>query len=81
MLILTRKLGESIMIGDRIEVVLTDLNNGAARIGINAPKEMPVYRKEIYEKILKENRKASSPLLDSAEFEALNRLLSRRIGG
>jgi sRNA-binding carbon storage regulator CsrA len=40
-----------------------------------------VYRKEIYDKILKENRKASSPVLDSAEFEALNRILSTRVGG
>jgi carbon storage regulator len=81
MLILTRKLGESIMIGDRIEVILTEMNNNSVRLGINAPKDMPVYRKEIYEKILKENRKASSPLLDSKEFEALNRILSQRVGG
>ncbi|MDD2650817.1 MAG: carbon storage regulator CsrA, partial [Candidatus Cloacimonetes bacterium] len=59
MLVLTRKQGESIRIGDDIEIVVTDINKGSARIGILAPKSMTIYRKEIYERILKENLAAA----------------------
>lgn len=55
MLILTRKIGESIMIGDEIEVKVTQVKGGKIRLGIKAPPFIPVYRKEIYEAIQKEN--------------------------
>jgi len=81
MLILTRKIGESFLIGDDIEIILTELNKGSARIGIKAPRSFPIYRKEIYEKILKENKKASNAMLDNKSFNSLNDLLSKQLGG
>lgn len=58
MLVLTRKRNESIMIGDNIEVVIVDIHGEQVKLGINAPKAIPVHRKEIYEAIQQENIKA-----------------------
>ena len=55
MLILTRKRNERIMIGDSIEVVIVDLRGEQVQLGINAPKDVPVHRREVYEAIVKEN--------------------------
>ena len=60
MLVLSRHLNETIMIGDNIEVSIVDIKGDQVRIGIKAPKEIKVYRKEIYEAILKENIDAAS---------------------
>ncbi|MCD4829265.1 MAG: carbon storage regulator CsrA [Candidatus Cloacimonetes bacterium] len=81
MLILTRKVGESIIIGDDIEIVVAEINKNSARIGINAPRQMPIYRKEIYEKILRENRKAVRKADDSQSLDQLNEMLSIKLGG
>ncbi len=51
MLILTRKVGESIMIGDSVEVKVLGLRAGQIKIGIEAPKDVQVHREEIYERI------------------------------
>jgi carbon storage regulator len=53
MLILTRRIGEVIMIGDDITVVLLGVKGNQARLGIKAPKDIAVHREEIYAKILK----------------------------
>lgn len=58
MLVLTRKLGESIRIGDSIVVKIVDLDGRHVKLGINAPKNITVNREEIYERIQKENRAA-----------------------
>jgi carbon storage regulator len=50
-LILTRKVGESIMIGDSVEVKVLGLRAGQVKIGIEAPKDLKVHREEIYERI------------------------------
>ncbi len=55
MLILTRKRNERIMIGDSIEVVIVDIRGEQVQLGINAPREVPVHRREVYEAIVKEN--------------------------
>jgi len=81
MLILTRKAGESIIIGDEIEIVLAEMIKISVRIGINAPKRMPVYRKEVYEKILRENQKAARTGTDDHALDALNRILAIKLGG
>ena len=52
MLVLSRKTGESVMIGDDIEVTLVSTEGSKVRIGIQAPPEVPVHRKEIYLEIL-----------------------------
>ncbi len=51
MLILTRKVGESIMIGDSVEVKILGLRGGQIKVGIEAPKDLKVHREEIYERI------------------------------
>ncbi len=54
MLVLSRKKDESIIIGDEIEIIIVDVRGDKVRLGINAPKEVPVHRKEIYEAIQRE---------------------------
>lgn len=60
MLILTRKLGESITIGDNIKVTVLGIYGRQVRLGIEAPLKVVVHREEIYVKIQNENRKASN---------------------
>ena len=55
MLVLARKINESIMIGDDIEVVIIDIKGDQVKLGIKAPKSVAVHRKEIYQEIQKEN--------------------------
>lgn len=65
MLILTRKVNEGIMIGDHIEVRICRVNSDTVRVGIEAPREMAIYRNESYKQIKETNlaalRKVSSP--------------------
>lgn len=58
MLILTRRLGETIIIGDDIEIVVMRMLGGSVRLGISAPRDVPVHRKEIYERIQQERKRA-----------------------
>ena len=69
MLILTRKPGESILIGDDIEVTITSIDQNKVRVGIKGPAHVPIYREELYRKIQKENRAAA--LIGKDEFESL----------
>ncbi len=57
MLVLSRQRNESIMIGHNVEVMITDVRGDKVRLGITAPKDIPVHRKEIYEKIKREGQK------------------------
>jgi carbon storage regulator len=59
MLILTRKLGENIRIGDKIRIVILDIKGGQVKLGIDAPPNVAVHREEIYERIREENRRAT----------------------
>lgn len=56
MLILTRRLGETIMIGDDVQVTVLGIRGGQARLGITAPKTTQVHREEIYQRIQDEKR-------------------------
>lgn len=73
MLALARKTNQSIMIGNDIEITLLEIKGDQVKIGINAPKSVPIYRKEIYVQIQDENKKASEGEID---VEALNKLFS-----
>jgi carbon storage regulator len=56
MLVLTRKPGQSIIIGDNIRITLIEIQGEQARLGIDAPKSIAVYRMEVYEEIAKQNK-------------------------
>ncbi len=59
MLVITRKVGEGFVIGDDIVVQVLSEQDGRVRIGIEAPREMPIFRQEVYERIREENKEAS----------------------
>jgi carbon storage regulator len=59
MLVLSRGRDESIVIGDNIVVTIVDIRRDKVRLGIDAPNEIPVHRREVYEAIQRENRKAA----------------------
>ena len=60
MLVLSRHRDESIMIGDDVVVTIVDIRGDKVRLGIDAPKSIPVHRQEVYEAIQKENEKAAA---------------------
>jgi carbon storage regulator len=76
MLILTRRLGEGIQIGEGIIVKVVDVKGKHVKIGITAPNEVPIYREEIYEKIQAENHLSSSLSMD--EFGLLKKALKSK---
>jgi len=71
MLILTRKKNERIMIGDKIEIVVTDIQDGKVKLGIKAPKNVDIHRKEIYVDIQNENKVAASGEVDLDSLKKL----------
>jgi carbon storage regulator len=56
MLVLSRQRDESIMIGDDVEIIIVDVRGNKVRLGITAPKEVPVHRREIYDVIQRQKR-------------------------
>ncbi len=66
MLVLTRKIGETFVVGDDITVTVVDIIGGnKVRLGINAPSSVPVYREEIYELVRRENAAAADAAADA----------------
>lgn len=59
MLVLSRQRDESIMIGDNVQITVVDIRGDKVRLGIVAPSEVPVHRKEVFDAIQRENRKAA----------------------
>ncbi|MCX7025069.1 MAG: carbon storage regulator CsrA [Spirochaetes bacterium] len=69
MLILTRKVGEKIIVNDDVVVTLLEIHGDQAKIGVDAPRNVKVYRQEIFNSIQEENRRAAGsvmqlPLID-----------------
>ena len=71
MLALSRKKNEAIIINNNIEITVLDIRGDQIKLGISAPKEVPIYRKEVYIQIQNENKQAT----DVAGLEALKKLL------
>lgn len=64
MLVLSRQKDQTIMIGDNIEITVVDIRGDKVRLGITAPSQIPVHRKEVYEAIQAENREAANVKLE-----------------
>ena len=73
MLTLSRKKGESLVVNNNIEITVLDIRGDQIKIGISAPKEVSIYRKEVYLEIQKENEAAQQISMD--DVEALKNLL------
>lgn len=71
MLALSRKKNESIIINNNIEITVLDIRGDQIKLGITAPKEIPIYRKEVYIQIQNENKEST----DMTEIESLKKLL------
>ena len=71
MLVVKRKKGESILIGDDIEITIVNLDNGSVKVAIDAPKEITILRKELYKEVEEENKKATE--MDISVLSKLNK--------
>ena len=79
MLVLSRQHDETIMIGDDIEVTVVDIRGDKVRLGITAPKEISVHRKEIYDAIQRENRAAAQ--VKPEDLSGLGRRVPASVNG
>jgi carbon storage regulator len=70
MLVLSRHRDESIMIGDDVVVTIVDIRGDKVRLGIDAPQDIPVHRREVYEAIQRENQRAAQ--IKSGDTRRLN---------
>lgn len=72
MLALSRKVGQKIVIGDNIVITFIDIKGEHIRVGIEAPREIKIYRGELYDDIVAENKKAAAP----TDFKGLEQLMT-----
>jgi carbon storage regulator len=78
MLALTRKKGESIIIGDNIEVIVLSVQGDMVKIGVEAPRSIPVNRKEIFVQILEQNRRAAERPVSVQDISNLFKIMQER---
>jgi len=71
MLILARRIGESIMIGDQVEIFVVDIKGDQVKLGIKAPSQVKVYRREVYAAIQEENKAAAAAPVTLPPLEGL----------
>lgn len=74
MLVLSRKIGEVITVGSSVRITVLSFDRGIVRLGIEAPKSIPVHRKEVYDKIIEMNRQAAK-----TELAALKTAMSETV--
>lgn len=75
MLVITRKLGERIAIGDNITITLVEIKGNQVRLGIEAPKEITIHRQEIYERIRAENLNSSQ--ISAEDLSQANKIFNK----
>ena len=68
MLVLTRKRNQSIVVNDNIEVPIIDIQGDQVRVGINAPKDVKVFRKEVYLEMMEENQRAAEVQMQALDI-------------
>jgi carbon storage regulator len=71
MLVISRKKGESLLIGEDVEITIIKIENGSVKIAISAPKEIGILRKELYIEVTDENQKAMT--FDASALEKLKK--------
>ena len=71
MLVISRKKGESLLIGEDIEITIVKIENGTVKIAINAPKEISILRTELYKEVKDENQNAT--MFDKSALEKLKK--------
>ena len=67
MLILTRRIGETLMIGDNVTITVLGVKGNQVRLGVNAPKDVSVHREEIFQRIQREGEEGATPREDHRE--------------
>ena len=80
MLILTRKPGESLYIGDSVKITIVEIKGNQIRVGIDAPTDLRIYREEIYMQILEENRTAAEGVMSGNALDQLTGVWKGRSG-
>jgi carbon storage regulator len=75
-LVLTRRVGESIVVGHDIVITVLEVRGDVVRVGIDAPRDVPVHRQEVYDELSASNREAASPA--DRDVAALSREMPRR---
>ncbi|MCK5075060.1 MAG: carbon storage regulator CsrA [Calditrichia bacterium] len=65
MLVLTRRLGESVIISDSIKITIVDIEGRQVKVGIQAPKDIAIFRQEVYDRIKQENISAAQATMDN----------------
>ncbi|WP_432633242.1 carbon storage regulator CsrA [Brachyspira sp.] len=78
MLVLSRKINQSIVIGDNIEIMLVDIRGDQIKLGINAPKTVKIFRKEVYEEVENQNREAAKSTIE--ELNILSSFVKNKLG-
>jgi carbon storage regulator len=71
LLVITRKKGESILIGDNIEISISKIEDGSVKLAINAPKEVTILRKELYDEVKNQNKESKKIPLDIKNLKKL----------
>ncbi|BCY15137.1 carbon storage regulator CsrA [Actinoplanes sp. L3-i22] len=75
MLVLTRRAGESVMIGDDVVITVLEARGDVIRLGIQAPRDVQVHREEVYRELQDANRAAASP--SDAEVDAITKMFDK----